>query len=177
MRSWALVGVAIAMGCGPAGAPQSDYPTLENTAPAPVSADAGPRIESRLPTGGPSCMPAGQYDVDLDLSKASYEVGGGMDLDYCQKQSEAALPALGASALEIGYPDGKLQVLWPEARAIKPLGPCGFEDQIGDVPIQLTFVDGLGSGTANFAMVTPNHPDEVCKINGVLVHVAPTGAR
>jgi hypothetical protein len=72
--------------------------------------------------------------------------------------------------LRLSYPDGKLLVEWPNHMIVIVRSDCSFELK-GAVPAKVTFEGGKGRGTADFAIGTPNHPDEQCSAKGVQLEI------
>jgi hypothetical protein len=110
-------------------------------------------------------MPAGVYAVEYDLSKASFTAVEMSD-GYCRAQGEQMPHALGD--LVIAYPDDELMVAWPEQRTLTAHASCSFA--LGDaVPATLSFADGVGTGTIEFAFGASNHPNERCTVRNAAV--------
>ena len=166
-----VVGMLGALACGGSGAPRAvDFPLP----PAGTDGDAG--VASRVgdpsePDADPTtCMPAGSYVVAFDFSDAQFTVVG-LDEAYCRNLAEA-VAVQGKSAMTIERGD-LLVVRWPEREAVVEQGACGFEVVSPPVRAAIGFAAGRGGGTADYAVGSSNHPDEICKVRGVRIIVEP----
>jgi hypothetical protein len=117
-----------------------------------------------------TCMPAGSYVVAFDFSDAQFTVVG-LDEAYCRNLAEA-VAVQGKSAMTIERGD-LLVVRWPEREAVVEQGACGFEVVSPPVRAAIGFAAGRGVGTADYAVGSSNHPDEICKVRGVRIIVEP----
>jgi hypothetical protein len=167
--AFALI-VVVIIGCGKPAA-QAGYPQLPDddgpVDPRPPVANTAPVVATTpqlFEPGGAACMPPGIYDVTFDLSAAQLTVVGQAE-EFCRSMLEE-LPATMLTQMKLAIEAGQLAVYWPSRQTVVATTPCTFEIKSPPVFATITFADGAGTGTAEYAIGTPNHPDERCGAKG-----------
>jgi len=146
-----------------------DYPKLsDGDAPkakpvASKDAAVAPANVLYEPTGSP-CMPPGVYDVELDLSTATFTVAG-QDEAFCRSML-AAVPKGVLNQLKLEIENGALAVYWPSKVVTVSASQCAFAIISQPVLAKITFENAKGTGSADYAVGAQNHPGEKCEAKG-----------
>lgn len=163
---------ALLAACSSGAKAPPDYPPLPGDPPRAGAAASPSEVD-------PGCVPAGAYDVAVDLSAAAItqQHTGMADTEWCEGML-AAVPAHMMASLTIGYEDGRLAVEWPTGTPIHvwPRGACGFEVTTPPMPVRFTFAGGRATGTSTYSIGTQNHPDESCTATDAQVSLVPAAA-
>lgn len=134
---------------------------------APIDGVPGPAVSViSFPATGPACMPAGDYQVAFDFSAALLTVAGGMDQKFCEAMAEG-IATKNLAAMRVSFDGGNLSVEWPQPQTVIVTGECEFKIVSRPAPAKIAFDGGIGTGTAEFTLGTPNHPDERCDAKNV----------
>jgi hypothetical protein len=164
----------------PIEAPLVDAAVVEEDLPfVPVGGggEPTPRPDPVKITGSPGssiaasdCIPAGVYQVSVDLSGAKVsQVNTGMDdLTWCKSMLEV-IPAKTMATLEIKIEGKQMRLEWPpgQPQTIVSVGACSVGVTSPPMIAQITFgKNGKASGSTSYATGTPNHPDERCEAVG-----------
>ncbi len=117
-----------------------------------------------------SCIPAGVYQVTVDLSSAKLsQVNTGMDdITWCKSMLEG-IPKSMMATLEIKVEGNQMRLEWPPGKpqTIVSLGACSVGVTSPPMIAQMTFGNtGKASGSTSYAIGTQNHPDERCEAVG-----------
>ena len=143
---------------------------------APIPADPAPAAAAAEAEGGDStgCIPAGTYDVKVDLATAmiSQKNTGMGDTRWCKSILEG-VPAQMMGRMVVTYPDGVLTVDWGGPKAITMTGRCAFEVTEQPMPARISFAAGRGTGTTSYSTGSPNHPDESCTATSAKLQIQP----
>lgn len=113
-----------------------------------------------------ACIPAGVYQVSVDLSTAKLsQANTGMDdLTWCKSMLEA-VPATAMATLEIKVEGNQLRLEWPPGhpQTIVSTGACSIGVTSPPMLATITFHDGgKATGATSYAVGSQNHPGESC---------------
>jgi hypothetical protein len=156
------------------------FEPIEGNAEPPRRPVAPPKqtliASGNLTIAATTCIPAGTYSVDVDLSTAKLsQVNTGMaDLTWCKSILEG-VPRMSMTRMKIAIDDGRMTVEWPPGQQLRiaARGDCTFEVTSPPIPSTITFANGRATGTASYSVGTQNHPDESCTAHHAKLALAP----
>lgn len=174
-RPWSVVATLLALAaCGTGSTPAPEYAPLPDDPRLPPTGRPAPGAGGAAGAPDAACIPAGTYDVAVDLSAAVIsQANTGMDdTVWCQSMLEA-VPAQMMASMTIAHDGGALTVAWPPGHpvAVTPRGPCSFSVTTPPMPATFVFDGGVGRGTSTYTIGTQNHPDESCTATGATIAV------
>jgi hypothetical protein len=156
----------VAIGCGSTTVQPKPTPPEITVDASVTSVDdaAAPVVRGAYSDEGPACMPTGRYKAAWDMGSATIK-GGTVE---CREQA-GFVPMQNMGTMSIDVTDGALVVHWPNLLTIVSTAECAFDLTSQGVKGAVVFTDGKGAGVVDFAVGSPNHPEESCDVKGAKV--------
>jgi len=158
---------------------QHEYPKLGDDAPDPRATPGGhsggkesepiASVPVLFEPTGSACMPTGVYDVTFDLSGAKISVVG-EDEEFCRSWL-MGVPTELLGQMKIAVETGALAIYWPGKMTVLATSACEFMITSQPVHGKFSFIDGAGTGVGDYAVGSPNHPNEKCEAKGAKIRL------